>query len=77
MLAIPMTYITNTAQTLHGELGLFVTGAVCLVSVCCLAKLAFSSAAERYGEDGNTDWLLYGKTAMQYAPTVPTSNAIL
>lgn len=70
LLAIPMTYITNTAQTLHGELGLFVTGAVCLVSVCCLAKLAFSSAAKRYGEDGNTDWLLYVFTLGSFASVV-------
>lgn len=66
LLAFPMTYVTNAAQSLHGELGLFVTGVICLSLVCYLVYVALAAApGTKDGKDGTGggthDWLLYGR----------------
>lgn len=56
LLAIPLTYIVNTAQSLHGEVGLLFSGIASLLLVCFLTHMFV-------GKEGQaTDPLFYGKS---------------
>ena len=55
LLAVPMTYIVNTAHTTQGELGLLVAGILCLTIILALTYVALSGF--RQPKDG----LFYGK----------------
>lgn len=63
-----MTYVTNTAQTLHGEAGLFIAGVVCLSAVCLLTYRALKAAGA--GKEGSTDWIFYVFTFGTFASAV-------
>jgi len=56
LLGFPAAYFINTAQTLHGEVGLLVSGIVSLAAICILTYFALSSFKQP------KDWLFYGKT---------------
>ena len=53
LLGIPLTYMANTAQTLYGEVGLFVVGTGIMVGLSYLTYLAVRR------KDGKTDPLYY------------------
>lgn len=54
LLAVPLAYLVNTAQSLHGDFGLLVSGVGSLLIVCFLTYLAVSRAGEP------TDPIFYG-----------------
>jgi len=55
LLAVPMSYIVNTAHTEQGDLGLLVAGCLCLTIVLALTYIALASFRQP------KDWLFYGK----------------
>jgi len=68
LLAFPMMYVVNSAQAVLGELGLFVSGAGCLLLVCILTYAAIRK--QTTAASGPTDWLLYGKRMISYNNTI-------
>jgi hypothetical protein len=60
LLGIPATYFVDTAQTLHGEKGLLVSGVVSLVTICLLTYLALSHFKQP------KDWIFYGKKLVKF-----------
>ena len=55
LLGVPITWIVNTASTLHGEVGLFVSGIVSLVVLAYLTHLCVRRPEQQ------TDYLFYGE----------------
>ena len=60
LLGIPATYVVNTAQTLHGELGLFIAGVGSLCIICLLTYFALASFKQP------KDWLFYGMQIIDF-----------
>ena len=54
LLGVPITWIANTASTLHGEKGLLVTGITALIIVAYLTHLCVKRPEQQ------TDCLFYG-----------------
>ena len=55
LLGVPTVWIVNTAATLHGEVGLFVSGVVILVGLAYLTHLCVRKPEQQ------TDYLFYGE----------------
>ena len=55
LLGVPVSWIVNTASTLHGEKGLFVSGTVSLVIVAYLTHLCGKRPEQQ------RDYFFYGK----------------